>query len=66
MLEGEVDHAVGLSGRCLETIEVVEIAATDLGSKSGDGLSRGVRAGETDDLMCIADEFGDDGGGDVA
>ena len=49
-----------------ETVEVVEIAAADLGAEGGDGLSGCVRAGQADDLVAVVQQFGDDGGGDVA
>ena len=66
VLEGEVDHAVGLGGGRAQAVEVVEIAATNLGAERGDGLSGCVRAGQADDLVAVAQKFGDDGGGDVA
>ena len=66
VLEGEVDHAVGLSGGGPQTVEVVEIAAAHLGAERGDGLSGCIRAGQADDLVAVVEKFGDDGGGDVA
>ena len=66
VLEGEVDHAVGLGGGGLQTVEVVEIAAADLGAERGDGLGGGVGAGQADDLVAVVEKLGDDGGGDVA
>ncbi len=66
MLEAEVNHPVGLRGGLSQAVEVVEIAAANLGTEGRDGLSRGVRAGETDDLVAVVEKLGDDGGGDVA
>jgi hypothetical protein len=61
-----VDDPVGLRGGLPETVEVVEIAAANLGTKGRDGLSRCVGAGEPDDLMAVVEKLGDDGGADVA
>ncbi len=32
----------------------------------GNGLGRSVGAGEADDLVAVVEQFGDDGGGDMA
>ena len=61
-----MDHAVGLSGGGPQTVEVVEIAAAHLGAERGDGLGGCIGAGQADDLVAIAQKFGDDGGGDMA
>jgi hypothetical protein len=37
VLEGEMDHAVGLGGGLLQAVEVVEVAAADLGAERRDG-----------------------------
>ena len=66
VLEGEMDDAVGLSGGGRQTVEVVEIAAADLGAHGGNGLGRSVGAGEADDLVAVVEKLGNDGGGDVA
>jgi hypothetical protein len=66
VLEGEMDDAVGLSGSGRQTVEVVEIAAADLGAHGGNGLGRSVGAGEADDLVAVVEKFGDHGGGDMA
>ena len=66
MLEGEVDHAVGLSSGGLETLDIVEVAAADLCTECGNGLSGPVGAGEADDLVAVGEQFGNGGGGDVA
>ena len=49
-----------------QPVEVIEIAAENLGAHRGDGLGGGVGAGKADDLVAVAEELGDDGGGDVA
>jgi hypothetical protein len=61
-----MDDAVGLSGSGRQTVEVVEIAAEDLGADGGHGLGRRVGAGEPDDLVAVVEKFGDDGSGDMA
>jgi len=61
-----MDDAVGLSGSGRQTVEVVEIAAANLGAHGGNGLGRSVGAGEADDLVAVVEKFGDDGGGDMA
>jgi hypothetical protein len=61
-----VDHAVGLGGGGLQTVEVVEVAAAHLGAERGDDLSGGIRTGQADDLVAVVEQLGDDGGGDVA
>jgi hypothetical protein len=66
VVEGEVDHAVGVAGGGLQHFEVIEIAAAHLGAEGGDGRSGCLGAREADDLMAVGEEFGDDGGGDVA
>jgi hypothetical protein len=66
VLEGEVDHAVGTSRGSFQLVEVIEIAAENLGTHRGDGLGGGIGAGKAHDLMAVAEELGDDGGGDVA
>ena len=59
-------HAVRCGGGLAQHVEVVEVAPQHIGAGGGQGRGRGVRAGETDDLMAGADEFGDDGGADPA
>ena len=66
MLEREVNHTVGLRGGLPEAVEVVEVAAAYLGAEGGDSFSGCVLTGQADDLMAVAQEFWDDGGGDVA
>ena len=61
-----MDHAVGLGGGGLQTVEVVEIAAAHLGAEGGDGFCGGIGAGQADDLVAVVEKLGDDGGGDVA
>ncbi len=61
VLEGEVDHAVGVGSRAAQRVEIVERAAAYLGAGFGEGVSRGVRAGEPDDLVAGADEFRNNG-----
>ena len=54
------------SGSGLETLEIVEVAAANFGAERRHGLNRSVRAGEADDLVTVVEQFGNDGGGDVA
>jgi AcrR family transcriptional regulator len=66
VLERQVDHTVR-RGRCTpQTVEIVKRAAMDLGPGGGEGVSRGIRAGQPDDLMAGADELGNDSGADPA
>ena len=61
MVVAEVDDAVaGVRARA-QAVEVVQIAAQNLGAQAGDGGGRGVRSGETDNLMTGVEELGDDG-----
>ncbi len=66
VFEGEMNDAVGLSGRGRQTVKVVEIAAADLGTHGGNGLGRGAGAGESDNPVAVVEKFGDDGTGDMA
>jgi hypothetical protein len=61
-----VDGPIGLGGGLREAVEVVEIATANLGPECRDGLSRGVGAGEADDIVAVVEKVGDHGGGDVA
>ncbi len=61
-----MNHAVGLGGRRRQTVEVVKIAAPDLGAHRSNCPRRSVGAGEAYDLMAVVEQLGDDGGGDVA
>ena len=66
MLEGEVDHAVGLGRGGAQAVEVVEVTAAHLGAERGDRVGGGVGAGQADHTVAVAEQFGDDGGGNVA
>ena len=59
-----MDDAVGRRGARAQAVEVVEVAALDLGAGGLDGGGRRVRAGEADDLVARSDELGDDGRAD--
>ena len=66
VLEGEVDHAVGLVGRLGQDVGVVEVAALDRGAGSVEFLGGRIRAGQAHDVVAGLEEFGDDGGADPA
>ena len=51
VLEGQVDDAVGLGGRLVQAVEVVEVAAADLGAGGLERGGRAVGAGQADDLV---------------
>ena len=55
-----------VSGAGPQTVQVIEIAAAHLGAERSDGLSGCIGAGQADDLVAVAQKFGDDGRGDVA
>jgi len=61
-----MDHAVRRGGRVSQAVEIIESAAPDLCSRGGEGIGRGIRASEPDDLMARAEELGNDGGADPA
>ncbi len=66
VLEGEVDDAVGVGGRLLEAVEIVEVAAPHLGAGRLDLGGRLVGAGEPDDFVARLEQIGGDGAADVA
>jgi hypothetical protein len=61
-----MDDAVAVEGTGAQHIDVVQVAAQHLGAQVGHGLGGGVRAGQPEDLVTGADEFGDDGRADPA
>ncbi len=62
--EGEVDDAVGLLGARPQDVDVLDVAAQDLGAGRGHPVGGGVRAGEADNLVAVGEEFGNDGRSD--
>ena len=56
-----MDDAVAVEGTGAQHVGVVQVAAQYLGAHVGDGFGGGVRAGQPEDLVAGADEFGDDG-----
>jgi hypothetical protein len=61
VLESEVDHAVGFLGGGAQAVEVVEVAAPDLGAEAVDRCSRLAGAGEPEHLVASREQLGDDG-----
>ena len=61
VLEREVDHAVRGGSPAPQAVQIIEGAAVHLCSGRGEGIGRGIRASEPDDLMAGADELGNDG-----
>jgi hypothetical protein len=53
--EGEVDDAVGLLGAGPQDVDVLDVAAQDLGAGRGDLLGGGVRAGQAEDLVSLGE-----------
>ena len=64
VLEGQVDHAVGVGGRLGQAVGVVEVAPLDSGAGGFQLLRRCVGAGQADHLVAGAEQFGDDGRAD--
>jgi hypothetical protein len=62
--EGQVDDPVGLFGARAQDVDVLDVAAQDLGAGRDDLLSGRVRPGQAEDLVPLGEEFGDDGGSD--
>ena len=56
----DVDDAVGVRGRLLEPVEILEAAATHLRAERGQGRRGRVRPGQAGDLVPGGDELGDD------
>lgn len=56
----DVDDAVGVGGRLLEPVEILEVAATHLRAERGQSRRGGVRPGQAGDLVPGGDELGDD------
>ena len=57
---GDVDDAVGVCGRLLEPVEILEVAATHRRAERGQGLCGCVRPGQAGDVVPEGDQFGDD------
>ena len=66
VLEGQVDDAVGLGGCLAQAVEVVQVAAADLGAGRRERGRRAVGTGQADDLMPGPQQLGDDRGADVS
>jgi hypothetical protein len=58
--EGQVNDAVAVERAGAQHLRVIEVAAQHLGAHVGDGPGGGVRAGQPENLMAGADEFGDE------
>jgi hypothetical protein len=56
----DVDDAVGVHGRRLEPVEILEVAATHLRAERGHRRRGRVRPGQAGDLVPGGDELGDD------
>jgi hypothetical protein len=57
----EVDDAVAQGRAGAQAVEVVQIAAQNVGAEARDRCGRGVRPGEADDLLSGFEKLGDDG-----
>jgi hypothetical protein len=62
----DVDDAVGVRGRLLEPVEILEVAATHLRTECGHRRRGRVRPGQAGDFMSGGDELGDDVGTGMA
>ena len=56
----DVDDAIGVRGRFLESVEIFEAAATHRRAECGQGVCGCVRAGQAGDFVPGCDELGDD------
>jgi hypothetical protein len=56
VVEGAVDDAVGLGRAAAQTVQVVEVAAMDLGAGGDEGLSARIGAGQAQDLVTCLNE----------
>ena len=65
VLEGEVDDAVGRPGGLAQPVEIVQVAAPDLGASGRERLGRAVRARQPHDLMPGLQQLGHDRRADV-
>jgi hypothetical protein len=65
VLEGEMDHALGVGGRLAEAIEVVERASPDLDASGTQGPGGLIGPGKADHRVPGGQEIGNDGGPDV-
>src|SRR5450756_1827249 len=66
MLEGQVDDAIRCGRSHSKTVEIVEGTSVHLGAERLHYSRRCVRAGQTDNLVSRSDQFGDDGGTEMA
>ena len=65
VLEGQVDDAVGRLGGRAQAVEVVQVAAPDLGARGLEGGGGAVGAGQADHLVAVSEQLGDERGADV-
>ena len=56
--EREVDDGIGLLGPRLQDVDVLDVAAQDLGARRSDLLSGGIGASQTEDVMSLGEELG--------
>jgi hypothetical protein len=66
VVEGGVDHAIGLSRATAQAFQISHIAAMDSGAESGDGRGCLIRARQAEDFVSCANQFFDDGRADKA
>ena len=64
VLEGQVDHPVGVGRRLGQALGIIEVAPLDSGAGSFQPLRGCVGAGQADHLVAGPEEFGDDGRAD--
>ena len=64
MLEGQVDHAVGVDRRLGQAFGIIEVTAVHLGPGRLELLGRGVGTGQADHLMACLEQLGHDGRAD--
>jgi hypothetical protein len=66
VVEGQVDDAVGRVGACAQCVQILKVAAQNLGPRRRNGFGRYVRSGQTDHAVTCVDEFRNHGRADEA
>ena len=66
MLEGQVDHPIGVRGRLGQAVRVVDVAPQDEGARRFQSLCRCLGASQADYLVAGIQQLGNGGGADPA
>jgi hypothetical protein len=63
--ERKMDDSLGGPGRGVQSVDVVEVAAHNVGTPVGEAVGGIVGTGQSDDGMPVAEQFGEQSGADV-